>query len=291
MTDHVPSGPPDPSETVAVQYALRAHDEGFALAMTFDPGDAPSTTLGNHAIDIMLGLMHLRRWRHDGQPMWMGRACEWYDPWWAQPLGPHALVVESELDTADGTSAGDIKRIVGLTQVAWCMERELRLAEQPIPDLMTAFAPGGLVLASIDPEPLRVAMHALRGSIAERRAALPESMRSPTHAHVLIHLEGTALRPWSLPERTCAFRSTGKDPAVERVFRRARGHLRGPAPGDRPRAPAPDARERAGRLARGRRGPSADALLCHLPRRTCSSGPVHRRRPSTDGSPARAASV
>ena len=98
------------------------------------------------------------------------------------------------------------------------MERELRLAEQPIPDLMTAFAPGGLVLASIDPEPLRVAMDALRGSIAERRAALPESMRSATHAHVLIHLEGTALRPWSLPERTCAFRSTGKDPAVERVF-------------------------------------------------------------------------
>ena len=218
MTDHLPSGQPDPSELEAVQYALRAHDEGFALAMTFDPGDAPSTTLGNHAIDIMLGLMHLRRWRHDGQPMWMGRACEWYDPWWAHPLGPHALVVESELDTADGTSAGDIKRIVGLTQVAWCMERELHLAEQPIPDLMTAFAPGGLVLASIDPEPLRVAMHALRGSIAERRAALPESMRSPTHAHVLIHLEGTALRPWSLSERTCAFRSTGKDPAVERVF-------------------------------------------------------------------------
>ena len=61
-------------------------------------------------------------------------------------------------------------------------------------------------------------MHALRGSIAERRAALPESMRSATHAHVCIHLEGSTVRPWSLAERICAFRSSGENPAIDRVF-------------------------------------------------------------------------
>ena len=54
------------------------------------------------------------------------------------------------------------------------MERELHVAERPIPDLMTASGPGGMVLASIHPEPLRDAMRAQRGSIIERMAALPE---------------------------------------------------------------------------------------------------------------------
>ena len=84
--------------------------------MTFDPpGDAPDATLGMHAADIMLGLMHLRGWRHDGQKMWMGRARGLPDQWWAHALGPHALVVESDLDTAGGTGAGDIERIASLT--------------------------------------------------------------------------------------------------------------------------------------------------------------------------------
>ena len=85
MTYRVQSGRPiqrkDHSELGAVQCARRAHDEGFALAMTFDPGDAPDATLSMHAIDIILGVMHLRGWRHDGQKMWMGLARKWPDPW------------------------------------------------------------------------------------------------------------------------------------------------------------------------------------------------------------------
>ena len=98
------------------------------------------------------------------------------------------------------------------------MERELHLPERPIPDLMTEFAPGGLVLANIHPESLRDAMCAQRDSIAERRAALPESMRSAAHAHVLIHLEGTEVRSWMLPGRTCAFRSNSHARAIDRLF-------------------------------------------------------------------------
>ena len=40
------------------------------------------------------------------------------------------------------------------------MEREMHLHERPIPDLMTAFGPEGLVLANVHPEPLRDAMRA-----------------------------------------------------------------------------------------------------------------------------------
>ena len=91
------------------------------------------------------------------------------------------------------------------------MERQLHLAEGPIPDLMTAFAPGGSVLANIHPKPLRDAMRAQCGSIAE-------PMRSATHARVLIHLAGRAVRPWSLSGRTCTFGSSSDDPAIDRVF-------------------------------------------------------------------------
>ena len=91
------------------------------------------------------------------------------------------------------------------------------LAERPIPDLMTAFAPGGVVLANIHPEPLRDAMRALRGSIAERMAALPGPVRSATHAHGLSHRERSAVRLWSLSGRARTFGSSSDDPAIDRV--------------------------------------------------------------------------
>ena len=75
-----------------------------------------------------------------------------------------------------------------------------------------------IVPANIHPEPLRYAMRAQRDSIAERMAALPEPIRSATHTHVLFHLEGSAVRPWSLPGRVCTFGSVSDDPAIDRVF-------------------------------------------------------------------------
>ena len=121
------------SELGAVQCAQRERDEGFALAMSFDPGDTPNATLGMHAMDIMVGLMHLRGWRHDEQELRIRLAREWPDRWWAHTLGPHALVVESDVAVAGATDAGDIASIASLPEVAWCMERELPSPSDPSP--------------------------------------------------------------------------------------------------------------------------------------------------------------
>ena len=205
-------------ELDAVQYRLRERDGALALAMAFDPGDAANETLMVHAAHIMLGLLQMRGWRHDGQEMRIGFASDWTDPWWDRPLGPVAFVVESGLSAAGATDAEDVARIVDITRVAWCMERDVHLAERPIPDLMSAFTPGGIVLANIHPEPLRDAMRGHRRSIIERMERLPEPMRSATHAHVLIHLEGTTVRPWSQPGQLCVFGTGSRDPGVDRVF-------------------------------------------------------------------------
>ena len=92
------------------------------------------------------------------------------------------------------------------------------LHERPIPGLMTACGPDGIVLANIHPEPLHDATRAQRRSIAERMATLPEPTRSATCAHVLIHLDGSAVCPWSLPDRVCAFATKSANPAIARVF-------------------------------------------------------------------------
>ena len=206
------------AELDAVRCALRRRDGGFALAMTFDPGDAANLTLTAHAADLMLGLMHLRGWRHAGQEMRIATAADWTDRWWDRPLGPEAFVVESDLAPTGAADVADIDRIITLTMIAWCMERELYLHGRPVPDLMTACGPDGLALANIHPEPLLAAMRAERRSITERMATLAEPARSAAHAHVLMHLDGSAVRPWSLPDRPCAFATKSADPAVARVF-------------------------------------------------------------------------
>ena len=222
MSYRVMSGRPvqhaEAGQLDAVQYALRERAHGFALAMTFDPGDAADTSLTARAVDMMLGLTHVRGWRFDGQEMRLGRASAWTDRWWARTLGPDAFVVESDLAPAGAAVPDDIPRIIGLTMLAWCLEREQRLAGRPIPDLMTAFGPDGVVLASLHPEPLREAMREQRASIIERLAALPEAVRSPTHAHVLNHLDAGGVRPWSLPDTLCTWGTTGIDPASSRVY-------------------------------------------------------------------------
>ena len=206
------------AELDSVQCSVRERDDGPALAMTFDPGDAANDTLSAHAPEIMRSLMQLRGWRYDGQEMLIRLAHDWTDRWWDHRLGPNAFVVESKLVPAGATDPDDVTRVVSLTMTGWCMEREIHLNKRPIPDLMTAFAPGGLVLANIHPEPLRDAMRAQRRSIMERMATLPEAMRSATYAHVLIHLDGSTMRPWSLPDRVCAFGTASRDPVIDRVF-------------------------------------------------------------------------
>ena len=205
-------------ELDAVQCALRERNGGVALAMTFDPGDAPNEILTMHAADIMLGLMHLRGWRDLNEKILIGLARDWTDRWWEHPPGPNAVVVEANLAPAGASDPDNIERIASLTMIGWSMEREIHLNKRPIPDLMTAFAPGGIVLANVHPAPLRDAMRTQRQSILERMATLPQEMQSPTYAHVLIHLEGSAVRPWCLPDRDCLFGTASSDPAIDRVF-------------------------------------------------------------------------
>ena len=141
------------AELDAVRCALRRRDDGFALAMTFDPGDAANLTLTAHAADLMLGLMHLRGWRHAGQEMRIATAADWTDRWWDRPLGPEAFVVESDLAPTGAADVADIDRIIALTMIAWSMERELYLRERPVPDLMTAAGPTGSRSRTSTPSP------------------------------------------------------------------------------------------------------------------------------------------
>ena len=207
-----------PGQLNAVQFALRERGNGYALAMSFDPGEAANEILIEHAADIMLGLMLVRGWRDLTEEILIGPTNDWTDRWWERPLGPNAFVIEANLAPAAATDPKDIERMISLTTIAWCMEREMHLDERPTPDLMTAFAPDGIVLANIHPEPVRDAMRAQRQSIIERMATLLEPMRSATYAHVLIHLDGNAVRPWSLPSEVCTFGTGSADPAADRVF-------------------------------------------------------------------------
>ena len=46
----------------------------------------------------------------------------------------------------------------------------------------------------------------------------PDGTGSRSHAYVAMHLEGSAVRPWSLPERSCVFGSLVTDLEWKRVY-------------------------------------------------------------------------
>lgn len=71
----------------AVRHGLRTDGETHVLAMAFDPGSCTHETLVVHAADVMLGLLYLRGWRHDGQQMRVGLARDWPTRWWDRPSG------------------------------------------------------------------------------------------------------------------------------------------------------------------------------------------------------------
>ena len=48
--------------------------------------------------------------------------------------------------------------------------------------------------------------------------ALPEPRRRALHAFVPIHLEGSAVRPWCMPDRVCAFGARSRNPSIDRVY-------------------------------------------------------------------------
>ena len=210
----------EPEQLDAVQSSLREKRDGFSLAMSFDPGEMSNNTLTVHALDIMLGLLELRGWRRHGQEATLGPAIGWADRWWDRALGEHAFVIESDLVPGDGTNLDDITRIRAVTTLAWSMEREMYLRGGAMPDLLSAIAPEGVILGNVHPQPLGDAMRANRGAIVQRMATLPEPLKSASHAHVLIHLEGSTVQPWILPRsgHVCTFGTRSSAPVDDRAF-------------------------------------------------------------------------
>ena len=46
----------------------------------------------------------------------------------------------------------------------------------------------------------------------------PDGTGRRSHAYVEMHLEGSSVRPWSLPERSCVFGTLVNDPDWQRLY-------------------------------------------------------------------------
>ena len=100
-----------PEGVSAVQSAIREREDGFALAMSFDPGTVSDSVLNRHAIDVVMGLLYVRGWRPEKEEMLIGMAEDWADRWWQGTLGPDAFIVESPLWPNPQCEVGDLTRI------------------------------------------------------------------------------------------------------------------------------------------------------------------------------------
>lgn len=94
----------------------------------------------------------------------------------------------------------------------------MRQRAGPAPDLVLGADADGLVLANLRPEALGRAMEEAHEGILERMTALPESDRNVVHTHVLMHLDGTTVRPWCVPGRVCVFGTVPRGRGSPRVF-------------------------------------------------------------------------
>ena len=202
----------------AVQSALRERDDGFALAMSFDPGTVRDGVLNRHAMDVVMGLLHVRGWRPERHELRIGKAEEWDDRWWRGTLGPGAFIVESPLWPDPRCKVDDLTRIMDLAATAWCMELDVCGREQPIPDLMTVTTLEGLTLASIHDAPWTDAFREALDSVMARMRTHPDGTGSRSHAYVEMHLEGSSVEPWSVPGRSCVFGTMVSEPQWKRVY-------------------------------------------------------------------------
>ena len=202
----------------AVQSAIRERNDGFALAMSFDSGAVSDGVLNRHAIDVVMGLLYIRGWRPEKEELCIGKAEDWADRWWQGTLGPEAFIVESPLWPSPQCEVDDLPRIMDLAATAWCMELDVCQGQRPIPDLMTAMTPEGLRLASIHDEPWKDAFREALDSVMARMRTQPDGTGSRSHAYVAMHLEGSSVRPWSLPERSCVFGTLVTEPEWKRVY-------------------------------------------------------------------------
>ena len=198
----------------AVRSAIRKRND----AMAFDPGPVGDLALNAHASAIMMGLLYARGWRRAQPEVHIGNAADWPDRWWRDTLGPGAFVVETALSPDARCEVDDLAIIMSLTAVAWCMELDVCERERPTPDLMTATVPEGVSLASIHHEPWVDAVRESLDVVMARMGERAQGVASRSHAYVQMHLEGSSVEPWSLPDRPCVFATAMSDPHCKRVF-------------------------------------------------------------------------
>ena len=208
----------EPEGLDAVQCTIREREDGMSVAMSFDPGTVRDTLLNTHAVDIVMGLLYVRGWRAERQDVLLGKAADWADRWWKGTLGPEAFIVESPLWPDPQCEVDDLNRIMDLAALAWCMELKVCKGRRPTPDLMTASTAEGLSLASIHDEPWKDAFRESFDAVMERMRTQPPASGSRSHAYVELHLEGSAVEPWSLPERSCVFGTLVNDADWIRVY-------------------------------------------------------------------------
>ena len=159
-------------------------------------------------------------------------AQDWTDRWWERTLGPGAFVVETALRPADARcEVGDITRIASLAALACCMELDACERERPTPDLMLAAAvPEGLSLASVHNESWTDALRESLGAVMQRMSEQTDGHGSRSHTYVEMHLEGSSVQPWSLPDRSCVFGTTITDPHWKRTYIALRDTAEDPNP-------------------------------------------------------------
>ena len=78
--------------------------------------------------------------------------------------------------------------------------------------------PEGVSLASVHHEPWGDAVRESLDAVMARMGERPQAHASRSHAYVQMHLEGSSVEPWSLPDRPCVFATAMSDPHDKRVF-------------------------------------------------------------------------
>ena len=206
-----------PHERHNVGHAYILDKGEVLLAMAFDPGDTAEPALPAHAIEMVTGLLYLRGWCGRAPEIRLIPASRPDRPWF-DTRGPRAFIVEVPLVPPQPPRPDELATIVEVVTLVWCMEHRLIRTEQRVPSLMSAFAPQGVTLASVHIDLWSQALSDTFTPSKGQAGSPPDAARSPSSEYVARHLEGTRIRPWSLPGRQAEFASTACEPAHARVF-------------------------------------------------------------------------
>ena len=211
---HLPDLKPEERRNVGNAYVL---DDGQTwFAMGFDPGDADSPALIAHPIEMVTGLLYVRGWCGRKPEIQLTLADRPDRPWF-DTRGPRAFIVEVSIEPRKSTD--ELATIVELITLAWCMERRLLRTGRRVPDLMTAVGPKGVTLATVHIRLWSQAVSDVIGPDPNDEVVRQRNFfRSLSSEFVDLHLEGTGIRTWSLPDRQAIFLSSACEPDHARAY-------------------------------------------------------------------------